>query len=71
MNDDWRPVDFLEFSMYEAHHTGIVRRISNTAHKSQYIKLCIKHDDGSGMNVGVDGLICRSSSINRCGNSSH
>jgi len=51
--------------MYEAHHTGVVRRISNKrvlkrkAHKCQYIKLCIKHDDGSYKNVKVDGLICK------------
>ena len=65
MNDEWVSLRHLGYSMYEAHHTGVVRRISNKrvlkrkAHKSQYIKLCIKHDDGSYKNVKVDGLICR------------
>lgn len=65
MNDEWISLADLGYSMYEAHHTGIVRRISNKRvlerkpHKCQYIKLCIKHDDGSYKNVKINGLICK------------
>lgn len=59
MNDRLISLQHLGYS------TGIVRRISNkrvlqrTAHNGRYIKLCMKHDDGSYKNVKFDGLICR------------
>lgn len=65
MTNEWISLQHLGYSMYEANHTGIVRRISNKRvlkrkpHKCQYIKLCIKHDEGSYKNVKVDGLICK------------
>lgn len=65
MDDDWRPLDSLGFPMYEAHNSGIIRRKSNKrilqrkAHKGKYIKLCMKHNDGTYKNVKADGLICK------------
>ena len=57
MNDGWISLSHLGYSIYEAHNTGIVRRISNKRvlerkpHKCQYIKLCMKYNDGSYKNV--------------------
>lgn len=65
MNDNWISLQNLGYSMYEAHPTGIVRRISNKrilerkCNGGQYIKLCMKFDDNTYKNVKVDGLICR------------
>lgn len=45
MNAGWISLQYLGFSMYEAHPTGIVSRISNQrilqrkCHGGQYIKL--------------------------------
>lgn len=63
MCDEWISLENLGFSAYEACKLGLVRRKQNErvlkrkARDSQYIKLCIKHDDGTYRNVKVDGLI--------------